>query len=200
MPNPPALSPDTVYHIFNRGNNRENLFKEERNYEYFLRLYLHHVAPFVETYAYCLLRNHFHLLVKILDPKFFTRISPSRHFAVFFNAYAKAINIAYDRSGSLFQNPFGRVAVTTDAQFLTTVRYIHRNPQNHGLTTDFQNWPYSSYQALLSEDPTFLAGETVISRFGSRTEMVRFHTEPIARSSQTAAHPVFPHITGQQSG
>ena len=56
------------YHIYNRGNNRENIFIEERNYRYFLQLYAKHVAPVADTYAYCLLRNHFRLLVRIKDP------------------------------------------------------------------------------------------------------------------------------------
>lgn len=60
MTSPSALSFDQFYHIYNRGNNRENIFFEERNYRYFMELYAHHVAPVVETYAYCLLHNHFH--------------------------------------------------------------------------------------------------------------------------------------------
>ena len=59
------LQPDMYYHIYNRGNNRENLFVEERNYPYFLRLYAKHIEPIADTYAYCLLKNHFHLCVKI---------------------------------------------------------------------------------------------------------------------------------------
>jgi hypothetical protein len=55
--------------IYNRGNNGENLFREQRNYPYFLKLYAKHIEPIAETYAYCLLRNHFHLLVKIKDEK-----------------------------------------------------------------------------------------------------------------------------------
>lgn len=65
MSNPVPLQYDTVYHIYNRGNNGENLFIEERNYRYFLRRYGRHIHPVVETYAYCLLRNHFHLLIRV---------------------------------------------------------------------------------------------------------------------------------------
>ena len=55
------------YHIYNRGNNREDIFIQERNYRYFLRLYAKHIEPMADTYAYCLLRNHFHFLVRIKD-------------------------------------------------------------------------------------------------------------------------------------
>ncbi len=59
------LQPGGYYHIYNRGNNREDLFREERNYRYFLQLYVYHVYPIADTFAYCLMRNHFHLLVRI---------------------------------------------------------------------------------------------------------------------------------------
>ncbi len=65
MPNPVPLQPGHYYHLYNRGNNREDLFRAERNYRYFLELYAYHIEPVAETFAYCLLRNHFHLLVKI---------------------------------------------------------------------------------------------------------------------------------------
>ena len=54
----------TFYHYFNRGNNRENLFKEEANYNYFLQLLKKHITPVVDVYSYCLLPNHFHLVIK----------------------------------------------------------------------------------------------------------------------------------------
>ncbi len=61
------LQPGVYYHIYNRGNNGENLFKEERNYTYFLTLYEKYITPIAFTYAYCLLINHFHILVRIKD-------------------------------------------------------------------------------------------------------------------------------------
>lgn len=54
----------TYYHIYNRGNNGENLFREEANYRYFLTLYAKHIVPVACTYAYALLANHFHLLIR----------------------------------------------------------------------------------------------------------------------------------------
>ena len=62
MPSPPPLAYDGYYHIYNRGNNRENIFKETRNYRYFLTLYAKHIEPVADTFAYCLLPNHFHWL------------------------------------------------------------------------------------------------------------------------------------------
>jgi putative transposase len=59
------LEPERIYHIYNRGINGENIFKEERNYRYFLEKYAKCISPIADTYAYCLLKNHFHLAVKI---------------------------------------------------------------------------------------------------------------------------------------
>ena len=65
MTSPSPLLFDTYYHLYNRGVNRENIFFEERNYEYFLNLYWKYIGPVVDTRAYCLLCNHFHLAIRV---------------------------------------------------------------------------------------------------------------------------------------
>jgi putative transposase len=175
MPKPVPLQYGKYYHIFNRGNNQENIFIEERNYRYFLRLYAKHIMPAADTYAYCLLRNHFHFLVRIKtveeqDRTSFGNLSdlprkPSQQFSNLFNAYAKAFNKTYHRTGTLFQRPFGRIEVTSDSYFMQLVTYIHQNPQKHGFVSDFRTWPYSSYQALLSTKPTHLQRDDVLTWF-----------------------------------
>lgn len=169
MSKPVPLQYGKYYHIFNRGNNRENIFVEERNYRYFLQLYAKHVMPIADTYAYCLLRNHFHFLVRIktVEEQDLTGLprKPSQHFSNLFNAYAKAFNKAYHRTGALFQRPFGRIEVASDAYFVYLVIYIHQNPQKHGFVEDFRTWPYSSYQALLSTKPTRLQRDDVLEWF-----------------------------------
>jgi REP element-mobilizing transposase RayT len=150
MTSPPRLSSGVFYHIYDRGVNRENVFVEVRNCSYFLDLYGKHVAPVVDTYAYCLLKNHFHLLVRTKDEMLpaeasATSLTASAAFSNFLNAYVKAFNTTYGRTGSLFQHPFGRVAVHSQTHLLQLVRYIHINPQKHGLIDDFRVWPYSSW-------------------------------------------------------
>jgi REP element-mobilizing transposase RayT len=193
MTTPPPLLYDQYYHIFNRGNNRENIFIEERNYLYFMELYVHHIASVANTYAYCLLRNHFHLLVCIKSESEIqtSRVirnevsgtrkvsSPSLQFGNFFNAYAKAINQAYARTGSLFQKPFGRILVTDNAHLLHLVRYIHYNPQKHGFVDDYRKWPYSSYPALISEKPSRLQRASILDWFNGREAFLTAHQEEI---------------------
>lgn len=65
MTSPSPLRYNTYYHLYNRGVNRENIFIEECNYEYFLNLYWKYIGPAVDTFAYCLLRNHFHLAIRV---------------------------------------------------------------------------------------------------------------------------------------
>ena len=179
MTSPPAIQHGRIYHIYNRGNNRENIFIEERNFRYFLQKYGQMVAPFVDTYAYCLLRNHFHLLVRIkdldeLDPNQRTK-KPGQVLGNFFIAYAKAFNRRYDRSGSLFENPFERAEVASGSYFMQLIVYIHQNPQKHGFVDDFRNWPYSSYHALLGPEPTRLMRKNVLDQFGGPTSLKEAH-------------------------
>lgn len=166
------LHEEQFYHVYNRGNGGERLFREGRNYAYFLRLYARYVEPVAETFAYCLLSNHFHLLVRIRpEPP----SDPSRAFANFFSTYTKAFNRAYDRTGSLFQKPFRRVRVDDDRYLSHLVVYIHRNPQQHGLVADFRTWPHSSYRTLLSTRETRLRREAVLGWFGGRDGFVAAH-------------------------
>ena len=182
MPSPSPLQSGQYYHIYNRGNNREDLFVEERNYHHFLKLYAEYIQPVADTYAYCLLKNHFHVLVYIKTVeeqeqtfrqtfrvsetlKVFKALSPSQQFSNLFNAYAKAINNAYGRTGSLFQHPFGRIPVTSDAYLVYLIAYIHQNPQKHVFVGDFHDWPYSSYHAFLFQKPTRLKRDEVLDWF-----------------------------------
>ncbi|MEW5980590.1 MAG: transposase [Acidobacteriota bacterium] len=190
MPSPSAILHSCYYHIYNRGNNRQNIFIEERNYRYFLQKYAQLVTPYADTFAYCLLRNHFHLLVRVknldeIDPAWQDK-KPGQVFGNFFNAYAKAFNRMYNRTGSLFENPFRRIVVTSEAHFTQLIVYIHQNPQKHGFVDDFRNWPYSSYHALLGAGPTRLQRQVVIDWFGGARPLEDAHGV-VMREAQVAA-------------
>ncbi|MBL6965124.1 MAG: hypothetical protein ISR60_01105 [Anaerolineales bacterium] len=190
------------YHIYNRGNNRENLFIEKRNYAYFLRLYARHILPVAETFAYCLLPNHFHFLIRtrteeeqleyleikqigsvLKTEPIFKAKKPSRAFNNFFIAYARGFNNATDRTGVLFETPFRRKIITSDAYFYRLLAYIHMNPQKHGFVDDFRDWPWSSYRSLLSEKETRLERESVFEWLGGRDSFEAFHLEAVDESA-----------------
>lgn len=181
-----------TYHIYNRGVNRCNIFHGKENYLYFLNLFIQHVAPIVEVYAYCLLPNHFHFLLRLKDADAILKSPdlhdywkhardnrPHQYFSNFFNAYARTFNDRYGRTGSLFQRPFGRISVTTDAYFYNLITYIHRNPQKHGFVDDFHEWPYTSYDAILHDKETRVNKTAVFDWYGSRQQFQEAHqTEP----------------------
>ncbi len=158
----PPLQFRVCYHIYNRGNNGEFVFKEERNYHYFLGLYAKYIAPIADTYAYSLLNNHFHFSLRIKDQDELSVAKQpgsseepgclviSQSFATFFGTYTKAINKAYSRTGTLFEGRFKRKPITDNSYFTRLITYIHQNPQLHGFVDDYRDWPYSSYQALCS--------------------------------------------------
>jgi putative transposase len=170
------LEPGKYYHIFNRGNNGENIFIDARNYTYFMNLYAKYIDPVADTFAYCLLRNHFHAGVKIKEDLRGVK-NPGQQFSNFFNAYSKGISRAYGRTGSLFENRYRRKEVTTDRYFLRLIHYIHWNPQKHGFVTDFRDYPYSSYHLFLADKPTFIKRVEVLDWFGGCAGFVKQHQE-----------------------
>jgi hypothetical protein len=128
------------------------------------------------------MRNHFHVLVRIKQtfgvsetPKVLDSAIVLQHFSNFFNSYAKAINRAYHRSGALFQKKFGRIEVASNRYFLALIHYIHFNPQKHGFVDDFRTYPYSSYSAMLSAQPTRLKRDEVLGWFGGAGGFAEFH-------------------------
>jgi putative transposase len=193
-----ALEYGVSYHIFTRGNNRENIFPEEQNYFYFMGLFLQLIEPFVETYAYCLLRNHFHLFLRIKEKTELKVLpddgrnssrsmfpSPSQRFSNLLNAYAKTVNNTYHRSGSLFQHPFRRISVADESYFAHLIAYIHQNPQHHGFVKDFRDWPYSSYPSLQSRRKK----ETCETIHLTRAEGVRYRIRQRGKGSELIVPP-----------
>ena len=139
------------------------------------------------------MRNHFHLLVRIKEDQSPTDTGlkePSRYFSNFFNAYARAFNRAYQRSGALFERPFGRVEVTSEDYLATLIVYIHRNPQKQGFVPDFRDWPHSSYHTLLATGATRLRRDEVLSYFGGFRQLVEGHYQDPSEASVLQFVPV----------
>lgn len=188
-----------TYHIYNRGNNRENLFVEPRNYPYFLQQYTKHILPVAVTFAYSLLPNHFHFAIRTrteeeqetywrgqiclsfenrqISPPPFKLTPPSRAFKNLFIAYSRAFNNATGRTGTLFERPFHRKPVDSQAYLLNLITYIHLNPQKHGLIDDFRLWKWSSYGAYCSAQPTNVEREEVIAWYGGQYSFFEAHED-----------------------
>ncbi|MCU0521470.1 MAG: hypothetical protein MUF84_12345 [Anaerolineae bacterium] len=190
MPNPPLLSEGCTYHVYNRGNAGDDIFVESRNYAYFLEKYAAAIWPVADTYAYCLLRNHFHVLIRTLMPEeqrerttdgdssAWRPLSASRQFGALFGSYALGYNKTYERTGSLFEHPFRRIRVESEAHLYRLVVYIDRNAQHHGFVADFREWRHSSYHALASTRATRLRRDVVLDWFGGVEAFVAAHEAP----------------------
>lgn len=191
-----------VYHIYNRTNNQEKLFLSDENRHFFLRKYYTYLSHYLDTFCWCLLPNHFHLLARVktslaikeyLETKKYTDRSLSENrflnnkiaiseliensFKRFFQSYSLSFNAMYNRKGNLFYKPFKRVEVNKASHLTQAIVYIHANPLKHQITNDFTSYKWSSWQSLISEKPTLLLREEVIDWFGSKEVFINTHKE-----------------------
>ncbi len=152
------------YHIFNRANGESLLFYENDNYIYFLSKLKEYLNEYLNFYSYCLIPNHFHLLVSVKEIEGETNLS--KVFSNFFNCYSKSINKQQSRQGSLFNKPFKRKLIDKPEYLYVLVNYIHRNPVHHGLTTSVEEYDWTSYNSIMNNDESLLDLRTLIDWYG----------------------------------
>ncbi len=129
------------YHVYNRGCNREPIFRSQDNYEYLLRqtkTFLRDAA--VGVIAYCLMPNHYHFLLRSDEEG-----AIGRFVQRLFSSYTQAYNRHYSRSGTLFQGRAKRILVDDERYLIHLCRYIHLNPLVARLAAKAEDWPYSNY-------------------------------------------------------
>ena len=129
-----------------RGINQQNIFADDEDHEKFMAILdTYHKKMGYEIYAYCLMGNHVHLLIK--EGKEILSNTMKRIGA----SYAYWYNWQYNRKGHLFQDRYKSEAVEDDAYFLTVLRYIHQNPLKAGLTDNVDSYKWSSYKEYTSK-------------------------------------------------
>ncbi|MGG7033826.1 MAG: transposase [Flavobacterium sp.] len=166
------LEKDCYYHIYNRGINSETIFLSNENKIYFLKLLSKHLTNNIDVFAYCLMDNHFHLVIKINeDEKIVTQ-----SFSNFFNAYAKAFNKQNQRTGSLFEKHFKRIKLKDENYLRELILYVHLNPKHH-FNIDFKNYKFSSYIAFISENETKIKRDYVLALFGDKENFIFCHNQ-----------------------
>ncbi len=193
------LTTGKYYHIYNRGIDGCNLFRDPENYEHFLGLYDKYISPVADTYAWVLMPNHFHLLVKTNGlPKDYSSdefvqgvsnltgfenlagLKPlHQSFSNLFNAYAKAFNKRFGRHGGLFEQPFKRKLISNEKYLKHVILYIHNNPVHHGFCSHAMEYPWSSYLSCVSVMPTKLKRETVLGWFDNEGIFKSIHNEKV---------------------
>jgi putative transposase len=196
---------NTFMHLICKAVGDNWLFRSDENREYFLNKYFTYTENYFETYSYCLLDNHVHWLVKCCpQPVLHMHLSNMGEDAQkghqkkyiagiinyeqaiefqlkdFFISYAMAYNKMYGRSGALFINPFRRINVKDDAHFTQLVIYHHANIVKHGLRKDFQQYPWSSYQTILSGASSLIKKDEILEWFGGKEAFVKTHREMTA--------------------
>jgi putative transposase len=176
-----VLEAGFFYHIYNHAVADGNLFIEDANYQYFLKLWEKYSSPIAETYAYCLMPNHFHFLVRIKEAD--QKLEPNRYSQIFgncFNAYSKAINKRYSRKGSLFYESFNRKRVKDDRYLKNLIVYIHQNPMNSKFADKIMDWKYSSYDTILRNKASFIYSKNVIKLFEDEANFVYCHKKQVS--------------------
>lgn len=155
-----------IYHIFNQGNNRQQVFYKQENYLFFLKKMREFMLPHLDFLCYCLMPNHFHFLVYLNEIEVALPNGKLRNLndsiAIMLRSYTRAINIQENRSGSLFRE--GTKAKNGIVDGLITLHgknsdlffrpdndyacfcfnYIHNNPPEAGLVRKPEDWPFSS--------------------------------------------------------
>ena len=193
-----TLEPGKMYHVWTHANGDENLFRTDGDYGYFLEKYLHYLCPVLETFAYCLMPNHLHLMIRVRkekevldfmrqkkgnpDLQGFQDLGGSsrviaQQFSNLFNAYAKAYNLRYDRMGSLFVPNFRRKQIDSDEYYLKLIIYIHNNPVHHGFVEHPAEWVYSSWHAYMRNMETRTQKNEVLKWFIGRDRFERLHLD-----------------------
>lgn len=195
------LATNEIYHVYNRGVEKRPIFSIKRDYirltettsyyrfancpmrfSYF-KLLSHEEKDsvikkleaesnrLVDIFAFCLMPNHMHFLLKQLADK-----GISKFMAKITNAFSHYFNIRHDRIGHLFQGNFGAVRIEDDEQFMHVSRYIHLNPVSAYLIEfkDLPNYEYSSYPEYISNASGFTNTKEVLSYFKNKDEYRKF--------------------------
>ena len=169
---------NAYYHIYNRTNDHALLYVSHENYRFFLEKWQVYFDKYLDTYAYALMSNHFHFIVKVkqVDADFKAAVKQENivaakkflaqqitldafledQFKRFFTSYAKSFNKQQNRHGSLFEKRFKRVQLRTTEKVLDKIAYVHHNPLHHNASPFYEVYPYSSYRSYLSNLPTKL--------------------------------------------
>ncbi len=175
-----------IYHIYNRGNNKQPVFFHDSNYNYFLSRIRNDWRPHCKILAYCLMPNHFHLMIQATEnscieiPSYGGKPMQllARKIGLTLSSYAQQINRQNKTTGSLFQQKTKAKCISTPETGQTTLRrgptvstpsyiincmhYIHQNPWKANLVTKMEDWRYSSFLSYASIKEDHLCNRDIL--------------------------------------
>ncbi len=189
------LESDKMFHIYNHAVGNDNFFNSDENYSFFLLKLKEYLQNYIDIYAYCLMPNHFHIIIKVkreedvineyrkkksikesrIKELNFVPNVVSRQFGHLFNSYAQAYNKENSRMGSLFTNRFKREPIEDEVYLRKAIIYTHENPVEAGLTEIASEWKFSSYNSIISKKETLLKRSEVINLFDDIENFIYCH-------------------------
>lgn len=172
------------YHIYNRGNARGDIFLDEQDYSFFLLRLKQNLFPEINSklriqplpansfslLCYCLMPNHFHLLLKQNK-----EINPSKLLLKLCTSYSMYFNKKYNQVGHIFQDSFKQVNIDEDSYLNWLSCYIHQNPKVAGLIENLEDYKWSSYPEFIGKSFSNLCSkEIVLDKFKNRDHYKNF--------------------------
>jgi putative transposase len=170
--------PGAYYHVINRGQSRRDIFLEDKGRQSFLDLLSEIVRLWkVEIYAYCLMNNHYHLLVST------PAAGLGRAMRHLDGVYTQKFNRVHHRDGPLFRGRYKAILIDAEEHFLSVVRYIHNNPLAAAMVTDMDRYRWSSHWGYLNKEqcPVWLETGAVLSRFRGLQEYQNFMHDKVEK-------------------
>jgi len=173
-------APDSYYHIYVRGNNKQKIFLDNSDFKYFLKLFdrylsadqaisktgdiYPHFFGEIEVLAYCIMSNHFHLLLYQVNVPSLEKFMRS-----LMTSYGKYLNLKYKRTGPVFESRYKAVRIDQDAYLQHVSRYIHLNPKR------WKCYKHSSLRYYrLGQEPFWLHTAKILDIFESRQNYMDF--------------------------
>lgn len=198
MATPPRIFEDNVYyHVYNRGNRKQQIFLQNRDYQRFIEKAVEYKNKFnVTIAAFCLMPNHFHFLVKESIPN-----SISRFFSNLCNSHSKYFNTKYETVGSLFQGRFKAKSVDTDEYLVHVSRYIHLNPVGlfkylgEDAIDQLLTYKWSSLSLYLSSRKNEFVDPEFILNYFSQQNTLQDYKEFVASNITLEQDPFINHLT-----
>lgn len=200
-----SFAPGEYYHLYGRGNDRQKIFLDKRDFARFLFLITHmqftlpfsNITQYVNRYekkgsfgvdqnflgkalkkrslelvSYCLMENHFHLIVRNLDDG-----AASVYMHRILMGYGKYFNAKYGKKGHVFEGPFGAVHIENNTQLLHASAYIHKNSRDiEGWSVTYYEYPHSSLQDYINESrwDDLLKTDVILDQFKSKNDYKKF--------------------------
>ena len=179
-----------LYHVMARGNAKQAIYLDDQDRCFFLES-LWNISERLDwqVWAYCLMNNHYHLLLQTAQPTL------ARGMRDLNGVHSRTFNQRHDRVGHLFQGRYKSVIVDKSSYLMEVTRYIVLNPVRSGLCAAPEEWRWSSYRAAagLAHAPARLAARAALAPFGADSEQTRGAFVEFVRAGLTASDPVTGH-------